>query len=400
MSTQKNKSLSRVWLIAKREIVTRTATKSFLITTALLMVVIIAGVVVLAILQGRDSDDAERVGLTVGHPGLAQTIEAAGEATGTTIEIVDADSEQAARDLVASGDVTGAVLIGTDPQTYNLVSDTGWNTSVESTVRAGIEQFVFVEGLAAEGVDAASLPTATITSDQLTESNPETGQRIVFALVGLVLTSMAIMIGGTMVATGVVEEKTSRVVEILLATVTPLQLLWGKILGIGMVALAQVLVLGGTALIAGTASGLLTIGGAAAGLFAAVVAWFLLGYLFFATLFAATGSMVSRQEEVGSSTAPLSILAMGMIYSGAFGIQALDSTFMQVITWIPPFSAALMPIRIATGDTNTAQIVGTFAIMIVTCAAATWVASRIYQRSVLRTGARVKWAEALKMSSS
>ena len=74
---------------------------------------------------------------------------------------------------------------------------------------------------------------------------------------------------------------------------------------------------------------------------AAVVIWFVLGFVFFATLYAATGAVVSRQEELGSSSAPLTILAMAVVYSAYFGIGSLDSTLMQTLAWIPPFSASM-----------------------------------------------------------
>ncbi|WP_396349822.1 ABC transporter permease, partial [Gordonia amicalis] len=113
---------------------------------------------------------------------------------------------------------------------------------------------------------------------------------------------------------------------------------------------------------------------------------------------AATGAIVSRQEELSSASFPLTVLAMAVMYAGIFGVQALDSTLIKVLSWIPPFSAALMPMRIASGDTDTLQIVLTLLIMAVVCALATWVAARIYQRSILRTGSRLGWGEVLKLA--
>lgn len=127
-------------------------------------------------------------------------------------------------------------------------------------------------------------------------------------------------------------------------------------------------------------------------MFVAVIVWFLLGFLFFATLYAAAGSMVSRQEEAGSTTLPLTFLALGVLYAGIFGINAITSTPMTILSWIPPFSASLMPMRIATGDASIVQIIGTVVLMMAACAVTTWMASRIYQRSILRTGSRVKWS--------
>lgn len=386
-------ALDAVWLVAKREIVTRARTRSFLISTAIVMVIIVVGAIVWSSLRG--GDDSEKVGVVGDQAVLSQTIEGAGDAADTAIQIVPVDSEQAARDRVASGDLDAAVVPGASPTAYTLISKSGLSSALGGILQGSIDQSVLARGLAERGVDAGSLPRAEINTVETSPSKPDEGQRIAIALIGTILLVMAIMMGGTMVAVGVVEEKTSRVVEILLSTVKPLHLLWGKILGIGVVALAQVVLLGATALIAGAATGLLTVAGTAVGMFAAVIAWFILGFLFFATLYAATGALVSRQEELNSSSAPLTVLTLGVMYAGVFGIQALDSSFIQVLTWIPPFSASLMPIRIATGDTNALQIIVTFALMIAACLIAAWAAARIYQRSILRTGSRVKWSEAL-----
>ncbi|AFR47821.1 ABC transporter permease [Gordonia sp. KTR9] len=383
-------------LVAGREIATRAKTKSFVISTSLLMVVIVVGAIVINLFAG--GDDAEKVAV-VGQPtAVTESIVSVGESAGTTITTEAVDSAEEARTRVTDGDVAAALVPGDTPGTYVIIGKSGVDPAVEGAIRSAVAQVNLTEALADRGVDAASLPAVTIAVEKTQPDKPDEGQRLVIALVGVILLVTAIMMGGTMVAVGVVEEKTSRVVELLLATIKPLHLLWGKIIGIGAVALSQVLLLGATALIAGTATGILTLPSAAIGMFAAVIAWFLLGFLFFASLYAATGAIVSRQEELNSSSAPLTFLAVAVMYSGIFGAQSMDSTFVQVLSWIPPFSAALMPMRIATGDTDAVQIIVTFGLMGAACAAATWIAARIYQRSILRTGSRIGWGEVLKLA--
>ncbi|EON31734.1 ABC-type Na+ efflux pump, permease component [Gordonia terrae C-6] len=382
--------------MAGREIATRAKTKSFVISTGLLMVVIVVGAIVINLFAG--GDDAEKVAV-VGQPtAVTESIVSVGESAGITITTEAVDSAEEARTRVTDGDVAAALVPGDTPGTYVIIGKSGVDPAVEGAIRSAVAQVNLTEALADRGVDAASLPAVTIAVEKTQPDKPDEGQRLVIALVGVILLVTAIMMGGTMVAVGVVEEKTSRVVELLLATIKPLHLLWGKIIGIGAVALSQVLLLGATALIAGTATGILTLPSAAIGMFAAVIAWFLLGFLFFASLYAATGAIVSRQEELNSSSAPLTFLAVAVMYSGIFGAQSMDSTFVQVLSWIPPFSAALMPMRIATGDTDAVQIIVTFGLMGAACAAATWIAARIYQRSILRTGSRIGWGEVLKLA--
>ncbi|WP_279104612.1 ABC transporter permease [Gordonia paraffinivorans] len=381
-------------LVAEREITTRVRTKSFLVSTGLLMVLLIAGAIVLRIFAGGDS--AEKIAVVAQPQSVTDSIVAVADSAGTTIDVEPASSVDEARRLVSDGDVAAALVPGHTAGSYVILGKDGIDPAVEGPIRTAVSQEALSRALADRGVDAASLPAVDVTVTSIDPARPDEGQRIVIAMVGFVLLMLAITMGGTMVAVGVVEEKTSRVVELLLATIKPLHLMWGKVIGIGAVVLTQVVLLGATAVIAGTATGILTVPGAAVSMFAASLAWFVLGFLFFASLYAASGAIVSRQEELSSSSAPLTVLSLAVLYSGIFGVQALDSTIIETLSWIPPFSAALMPIRIATGDTDVVQIVVTFLLMALATAAATWVTARIYQRSILRTGSRMSWGEVLK----
>ena len=389
-------TMASIWLIARREIATRAKTKSFIISTVALMLVIVIGLVLWKAFSGG-GEDPDRIGVVGGSSSLSSTIEQLGKATNTPVSVVSLPDAGQARAQVSDGSVDAAVVVN-QYGAYTLLSDKGLSGDLNGVLRASIQQVTLTTGLADRGVDAATLPAPAVSVQQLQPDKPEAGQRITIALVGALLLITAIMMGGNMIAVGVVEEKTSRIVELLLACVKPLHLMWGKILGIGIVALGQVLILGATALIAGAATGMLTLTGTAVGMFAATIVWFLLGFLFFATLYAAAGALVSRQEELGSTIMPLTILSMAVMYAGIFGIQAMDSTIIKTLTWIPPFSAVLMPMRIATGDTNVVQIIITLVLMIAVCAVATAIAARIYERSILRTGSRVKWTEALSMA--
>jgi len=381
-------------LVAGREITTRAATKSFIVTNGLLLVVIVAGIIVLSMFTGDTK--ATKVGLVGDDPRISQTIVAIGDASGEKIEIIPIGNVDEARQQTEDGDVKVALVPGSG-NNYEAITKDDLDGTLEGVLRTAVSQDGLTKALADQNVDLSEISAdSTLTVTETKPAKPDEGQRIAVALTGMSLLMFAVLQGGGMVAGGVVEEKTSRVVEILLATIKPLHLLWGKIIGIGAMAFAQVIVLGGTALITALATGLLDVPAAAGSMFVAVLVWFVLGFLFFATLYAATGAVVSRQEELGSSSAPLTILAMAVVYAAIFGINALDSTLMQVLAWIPPFSASIMPIRIATGDASMFQIIGTVVLMIIACAVAAWFAARIYQRNVLRTGARVKWIEAIK----
>ena len=134
-----------------------------------------------------------------------------------------------------------------------------------------------------------------------------------------------------------VEEKASRVVEVLLATVRPRVLLTGKIVGIGLLGLLQLLLLGVVAVVAGRVSGGLDLTGDAIGVLGVVVGWFLLGYSFYAAVFAASAARVSRQEEVQNVTTPVTMLLLVSFFAGIYASNEPNSTATAVLSVVPPF---------------------------------------------------------------
>lgn len=201
---------------------------------------------------------------------------------------------------------------------------------------------------------------------------------------------------GALVTQGVVEEKSSRVVEILLSTLRPWQLMLGKVLGLALVGLTQLVIIGAVGLVLAKATGVLTIPGAAAGALIWAVIWYLLGFLLYATVFAAAGSLVSRQEDAQSVVAPVSIT---LVIVFVVGLNVLlkdpDSTTSTVLSLVPVFSPILMPGRIAAGAASGLEITAALLLTVLFVGLFTWIAGKIYQNAVLRTGSRVSWREAL-----
>jgi len=386
-----------VRLIAAREITTRVRTKSFLISNAVLLVVIV-GAVVAASVFGGGTSAPPKVGL-VGEAGaLSQVLERTGAALGTPVRPVALGDEQAARAQVAAGDLDVALVTGPRGG-YTALADKGVPAPLRTVLDAAVAQLAVDSAVRSQGVDPALLARATagavVTVDALNPARPADGQRLALAYVSVLLLYFQLLVFGLAVATGVVEEKTSRVVELLLSTVKPLHLLAGKVVGIGFIGGLQLAAYGVVGLAAALGTGLLTLTGTALAVFAGTLGWFVLGYAFFAVLYAAAGSMVSRQEEVASTTTPLTVLVIAMFFLAQTSVRDPSGTLASVMSWIPPFSAILMPLRIAAGVASAVQVVGTVLLMAAVTAALAVVASRIYQRSVLRSGTRVRWKEAL-----
>ncbi|MBY6683264.1 ABC transporter permease [Rhodococcus sp. BP-316] len=385
-------------LVARREFDVQVRKKSFLISNAIVLLVIVGGIVAFSIFSGgSDSEDRTPVGL-VGDQGLSQTLTAVGDQLGAPVEVREIGSADEARTQVTDGEVDVALVPGTGGAYTAVTEDT-----VDGTLKAVIDSAVAAQAqtdaLTGLGVDPAAVTSATdaatVTVEAVDPPDPAQGQRLALSFIAVILLYAQIITFGMYVAMGVVEEKSSRVVELLLSTVRPLQLLWGKVIGIGVVGLVQLTAYGAAGLIAGTATGTLTVTGTAVSVFVSTIGWFVLGFAFFAVLYAAGGSMVSRQEDVNSTTMPLLIVILAMFFAAFSSIDDPGATLPTVLSWIPPFSAILMPLRIAAGVADPIQIVGTIVLMIVATLVLAVVAAKIYQRSILRIGRTVSWKEAL-----
>lgn len=394
--SQQMSSSRAIGLIAKREFTVQVMKKSFVISNVIILAVIIGGIIAYSIISGGDDEERDVVGV-VGDSSIASILEQTGTAVGSPVEVREISDADTARADVESGDVAVALVPGS-AGAYTAITD----SELEGTLRAVVEGSVQTQAtdtaLAAQGVDqnalAAAASQATVTVEAIDPPDPEAGQRVALSLAAVFVLYAQIIGFGMYVAMGVVEEKSSRVVELLLSTVRPLQLLWGKILGIGAVGIVQLALYGIAGVGAGLGTGVLTVTGAAVSVFAATLAWFVLGFAFFAVLYAAGGSMVSRQEDVNSTTMPLLILIMAMFFAAFYSVSDPESTLANTLSWIPPFSAIMMPLRIAAGVTSPVQIVGSAVLMVVTTAILAMGAAKIYQRSILRIGKTVSWKEA------
>ncbi|MGB3170664.1 MAG: ABC transporter permease [Rhodococcus sp. (in: high G+C Gram-positive bacteria)] len=391
-----NVSSSRaIGLIARREFTVQVMKKSFVISNIIILAAIIGGIVAYSIFSGG-GEDRDAIGV-VGEQSIAAVLQANGDAIGYPVEVREIADAAAARADVESGDLAVALVPG-GSGAYTAITDSELIGALRAVVEGSVQTQATDGALAAQGVDQAALAAATanatVTVTAIDPPDPEAGQRVALSLAAVFILYAQIIGFGMYVAMGVVEEKSSRVVELLLSTVRPLQLLWGKILGIGAVGILQLALYGVAGVGAGLATGVLTVTGTAISVFVGTLGWFVLGFAFFAVLYAAGGSMVSRQEDVNSTTMPLLVLIMAMFFAAFYSVGDPESTLSNVLSWIPPFSAVMMPLRIAAGVAPLYQIVGTVLIMAATTAALAVVAAKIYQRSILRIGKTVTWREA------
>ncbi|MDQ3987749.1 MAG: ABC transporter permease [Actinomycetota bacterium] len=379
-----------VALVTRREFDSRVRTKSFAIGL-LVTVLLLAAITVGPLLLGDGED--QRLGL-VGDGPAPPVLTAAAEQAGLELTTVEVPSADTARRQVQAGELDAALVDG-----GRVLVESELDPALRAVLEGVLTQAAVTEVLTERGVDPAVLASAagdaTLQVTALDPPEPDAAERTGIAFIVVVVMYFQLFAFGLAVAMGVVEEKSSRVVEVLLSTIRPWQLLLGKVLGIGAAGLLQLVVLGAVGLGVGTATGAITLTGTAVSVFLGSLGWFLLGFLFFAVLYAAAGALVSRQEELNAVTTPMTLLILLPFFVAIYSVQSPGGGLAQTLAWIPPFSPLLMPLQQASGEAGVGTTVLAVGLMLAATAVFTWLGGRVYAGAVLRSGSRVKLREAL-----
>ena len=383
----------RLWpIVARREFVERARDRGFQVSTAITVLLLVGVIVISAVFNRPTSFDLVVVG--EGSDALGQQVRAAADALGIEVSVRELADEAEARQAVDAGDAdaavvdAGRIVVRAEPpdQLVGLIQAV--------SVRERSRQALIAGGLSSEQVDAA-LAQRPLPVGALEPVNAESRETTTVAFVGVLLLYGQLFAYGYWVAAGVVEEKSSRVVEVLLATLRPSHLLRGKILGIGLLGLAQLLLIGLVGLFASSAVGTLEFPSGAIATVGLVLVWFVLGFFFYATMFAVAGSIVTRQEDLQTTMTPLTILIVGSFFIGLSATSNPDSTLAVVASLLPFSSPLVMPTRIALGDAATWEVVASIAISVAATAALIPLATKIYSRALLRPG-RVRIRQVLR----
>ncbi|CCH27902.1 ABC transporter permease [Actinosynnema sp. NPDC047251] len=386
-----------VFLVARREFLTKVRAKSFVIGTLAIIAVMAGYALFQTVLIDRSERDT--VALAGQATLLAEPLKRTAESFGREIEVVDATDAAAAEQRVRAGEVD--VLVTGAPDALRVVVKERLNDALRNSIDLIVKQQVLNAQLAEAGLDpvsvARTVDAAKVDVVALEPGDSQRGQRMVIGLVIAALLYYSLLVYGTMVAQGVVEEKSSRVVEILLSTLRPWQLLLGKVVGLGLVGLLQLLIIGGIGVAVSSATGLVDVTGLASGALAVGVLWYLLGFFLYATVYAAAASLVPRQEELQSVMAPISMVIVVVFVVGInLMIQDGSSTLVAILSMLPPFAPILMPGRMAMGVAPLWQVAVAVVLAIGAVAAITWLGGKVYSNAVLHTGSRVKLRDVLR----
>jgi ABC-2 type transport system permease protein len=383
-------SAAMVRLVAGREISSRLRDKNFIISSIVIVLVLVAMLgFQVAINSG---DDTVRVGVVGDAATFGSALDAQGEALGTDVEVTGLADRAAAEAAIEDGDVDGVLLADDDVPELLVQQETGG--SLQAVVQSAVAQLAMAEQLSEAGIDRLDLPEVTVTA--LDPQDDQDGQRVVIAIIGVAVLYSLLILFGQFVAQGVVEEKSSRVVELLLATMRPWQLLAGKIIGLGLLGLGQIALIAVVAVGGALAFDLVDVPGDLVGTAVAVVAWFVLGYAFYAAIFAAGASLVSRQEDLNTVVMPMSLVLIAALVVGIQASADPGGALARVTSYLPGLSPLVMPVRQAAGEVAAWEIGLAVVLMLVAIALIVRLGGRVYAGALLRTSGRTKLREALR----
>lgn len=396
--------MRNILLVARRELQVGVMKRSFLVTTAIMVTLLVVGVFVLDYFINREGaeENTERVAFTSESASLIPAAQVAAGSRGLSLDAVDVETFIEGEGMLQRGEVVSLVS-GTPPEITLTFSSTPGQMVIEVLSQALQDQTI-AEQVAALGGDpgefAKAVASAVPNVEVLDGDMESFGPGYFMAIVVASLLLFGLMMSGSIISMGVVEEKASRVVEILLATIKPSQLFAGKVLGAGLVGFIQLMIYGGAVFAAVKITGLfegfdLPVGGP----LLSMLGWFILGFASIGTLWGALSSLVSRQEDVGSVTAPMIFMTMIPFYVGIYLVpNAPESSWTTNLSMAPFFAPFVMPLRQVFTEVPAWQLALSIALNLAIIPVIVWIAGTIYHRSILHTGSRMKLTEVFARS--
>jgi ABC-2 type transport system permease protein len=382
-------------LVTRREMLVRLRSRVFIGGTVVMVALVVGGILAFSYLQpgSTSQTQAVRVGFSGGSQGLEASFESFAVALGETVTVTDVADAATGRARIQAGTLDMAVG-GTATAPSATIGQ-----SLPSMVEIALDAATQEARLAAAGLTPAAI--TSVMAGVPFEPVPPGGsssvvidQSIFAALIVAILLFVSIQMYGIQVAQGVVEEKATRIIEILLSTIRPAELLAGKILGIGFVGLLQLAMVAAAGLITGGLSHGVSIPALGAVQVACYLAWFLLGFLLYAAALAAVAALVSRQEEIQGAAAPVSVLLAGFYVLMFFALPDPTSPWVTVVSFLPPAAPIFMSMRIAEVGVPAWQVGLAMVLTVATIIGVVRLAGRMYANAVMRIGPRVPFLEA------
>ena len=381
-------STGRLWyLVARREVAVKLTDKAFLVGTLLSLLVILGMVGLQAWMDGRGEE--HRLGVVSADAmALAETVRAQVEQADpdATVEVVELDDDAAAEHAVREEEVDAWLQPSTGDSGWTLVTRDSQDPELRDLVGGVLRNQLLAEKLDETDTSLAEVESAGEVGVQQLEGDAELGELrdiLGFAFAFLFYLS-AVMFGYTL-ASSVVEEKQSRIVEMIAAAVPLRQLLAGKIAGNTALALGQLVVYVAVGMVALRFTDYGDLVGALSGEVVWFLVFFLVGFVALACMWSVAGALASRSEDLQHTTSSVTMLLLAMFFGALF----LEGTAAQVASFVPPLSAVLMPMRVLDGTAAWWEPLAALALLVLLAAGLVLAAERLYRRALLQTGGRL-----------
>ena len=376
-------------LVTRREVVSRITDKSFLLGTAF-MVVLIAGFIGFSAWQ---EERTETVTLAATPDAAAMATAVADAAPGVDenveVTVVEVDDRAAAESALRE-DEADAWLHPTDDG-WQLTSESSEQGALTNVVEVVVQQQVLADNAAEVGTTVESLQAgSTVTTDFLRGDAEKAGVAEAVGFVFVFLFYFAALVFGMQLASSVIEEKQSRIVEIIAAAIPVRHLLAGKVLGNTALAVIQLMVYLVVGLVGLSFTSYKSYVPALSGPTAWFIGFFLAGFIALACLWAVAGSLASRTEDLQATSTPLTMLMLVMFFGGL----SLDGRGQVIASFVPPVSAVVMPKRILAGGVEWWEPLLALGLLAAFAAVTVWIGERLYRRALLQTGGRVSLRQA------
>ncbi|HSU03097.1 MAG TPA: ABC transporter permease [Nocardioides sp.] len=376
-------------LVTRREVVSRITDKSFLIGT-LLMVVMLVGFIGFTAWQDERTDRVT-LGATPDSIEMATAVQDAAPEVDDQVEVTLVELEdEAAAEAALSADEVDAWLHPVAGG-WRLTSESSEQGSLTDVVRDVVRQQVLADNAAGAGTTVEALEAGADVSTAFLRGDAE--KAAVAQAVGFVFVFLfyfAALIFGMQLASSVIEEKQSRIVEIIAAAIPLRHLLAGKVLGNTALAVIQLLVYLAVGLVGLSFTPYKSYVPALTGPTAWFIGFFLAGFIALACLWAVAGSLASRTEDLQATSTPLTMLMLAMFFGGL----SLDGRAQVIASYVPPVSAVVMPKRILAGGVEWWEPLLALGLLAAFAVVTVGVGERLYRRALLQTGGRVSLRQA------
>ncbi|WP_026818278.1 ABC transporter permease [Arthrobacter castelli] len=385
--------VTNAWsIVTLREVIVKIRDRGFIISTLVTLLLIAGGMGASAFIENQ----SQSFTVAVVSPQAGQIVQGTGSDQsgegGLTVDTMETETAEAARSAVDAEQADVALLNSEDG--WTLVGKDSVDDGLSTAVGQSLSDYVLQMNAQAAGTTAEDLTAGSELDEEVLQgSMDDEALHGIVSFVFSFLFYMSAIIFGMAIAQSVLEEKQNRVVEILATAIPIRQLLYGKVIGNTILAMAQLALYGGAALVMVNLLGDTTMVGsiiAASGWF---FVYFLIGFLILAAGFAVVGSLASRQEDLQSSTTPVMAVIFAALFAGIFA----EGTWLTVASYVPVVSSVAMPVRLLEGNVALWEPLLSIVVALLAAVVLIRLGEKIYQRAVLQSGGALSLRKAMRI---